>query len=281
MTDKLRQEFQAAIEDSEGFLEEVGKGSGWRLQPEDTRDWTIDRMLSTATRPAIASELKNLSPLRDQGEIGSCTGFAVAAAIEYLRRNDGTSWNTLYSPLFIYYNARKAIGEQLVDYGAYLRDAVKSVAHYGASIERDWMYYEIQDNFSVEPPPRAYEGAKRWKLGSYYSCRTLTDLKLAITNGFPVVGGFICFSNINTHTVWDTGIIPLPNNVMVGGHAVMFCGYDDNRRLVKFKNSWGRYWGDDGYGYLPYDFWSQGFVMDMWAMKEECDTTMYPPRIVI
>jgi C1A family cysteine protease len=278
MTDKLRQDIIAAIDESEGFIEEVGKGSGFRLQPEDSRDWTLERMLNTATKPALAAELKNLSEIRDQGQIGSCTGYAVTAAVEYLRRNDGTFWNTIYSPLFVYYNARKAIGEEKLDYGAYIRDAVKSAAHYGVAVERDWMYYEVHKTFAEEPTPRAYEGAKRWKLGGYYACNSLNNLKLAITNGYPVVGGFMCFSNISTQAVWDTGIIPLPNSVMTGGHAVMFCGYDDNRRLVKFKNSWGSYWGDDGYGYLPYDFWSRGLVMDMWALKEECDTTMYPKR---
>jgi len=37
-------------------------------------------------------------------------------------------------------------------------------------------------------------------------------------------------------------------------HAVLIVGYDDSERVFKFKNSHGAGWGDNGFGYMPYDY---------------------------
>jgi len=44
-----------------------------------------------------------------------------------------------------------------------------------------------------------------------------------------------------------------PPNVS-GWHAVAVCGYDDSRARFEFKNSWHTWWGDKGFGTLPYDY---------------------------
>jgi C1A family cysteine protease len=31
-------------------------------------------------------------------------------------------------------------------------------------------------------------------------------------------------------------------------------GYDDNRQLFIFQNSWGTKWGDKGFCYIPYKY---------------------------
>ncbi|WP_413560922.1 C1 family peptidase [Bdellovibrio sp. HCB209] len=38
-----------------------------------------------------------------------------------------------------------------------------------------------------------------------------------------------------------------------GGHAILLVGYDDERRIFMFKNSWGPEWGNAGYGYVTFD----------------------------
>lgn len=44
-----------------------------------------------------------------------------------------------------------------------------------------------------------------------------------------------------------------PPNVS-GWHCISICGYDDTQGRFTFKNSWGPWWGDSGYGTLPYDY---------------------------
>ncbi|MEI6627929.1 MAG: C1 family peptidase [Alphaproteobacteria bacterium] len=40
----------------------------------------------------------------------------------------------------------------------------------------------------------------------------------------------------------------------VGGHAILLVGYNDDTQKFKFMNSWGTWWGDNGYGTLPYNY---------------------------
>ena len=39
-----------------------------------------------------------------------------------------------------------------------------------------------------------------------------------------------------------------------GWHAIVLTGFDDDMNAFKFKNSWGKKWGEEGYGWLPYEY---------------------------
>ena len=75
----------------------------------------------------------------DQGQIGSCTANAIAAAIEFDRRKQKLS-DFIPSRLFIYYNERSMEHSVPLDNGAQIRDGIKSVAKQGACPEMEWPY---------------------------------------------------------------------------------------------------------------------------------------------
>ena len=39
-----------------------------------------------------------------------------------------------------------------------------------------------------------------------------------------------------------------------GWHAITICGYNDNTGRFEFKNSWGWWWGNNGFGTIPYNY---------------------------
>jgi C1A family cysteine protease len=43
----------------------------------------------------------------------------------------------------------------------------------------------------------------------------------------------------------------------IGGHAMIAVGYDNARQAFRIQNSWGRHWGDGGYGWFSYEFWKR------------------------
>ena len=72
----------------------------------------------------------------------------------------------------------------------------------------------------------------------------------------------------------DTGNIPFPGqgDSLVGGHAVLAVGFDDQKKIGKEKgallirNSWGTTWGDGGYGWLPYKYVLDRIALDFWSL---------------
>ena len=42
----------------------------------------------------------------------------------------------------------------------------------------------------------------------------------------------------------------------LSGHIMTIVGYDDNDKTFTIANSWGDYWGDNGYFYMDYEYFT-------------------------
>lgn len=56
---------------------------------------------------------------------------------------------------------------------------------------------------------------------------------------------------------------PTANDPLVGGHAMCLVGYDIPNKLFLSKNSFGIEWGDNGYCWIPFDYF-ESYSYDKW-----------------
>lgn len=260
---------------------------GWLPDPLDHRDCDLRQpgvrarlnqavpVLSRGVKSAGKSPVGEIrvdlrewcSPIENQGDIGSCTAHAVVGALEYFERKT-RGQHVDASRRFLYRVTRRYLGwEGKGDTGAFLRSAIKSLRIFGVVPEQFWPYDEAR--YDDEPEGFHYAYAQNFKALEYFRVpENPHDLQQVLLAGLPFVFGFTCFSSIDDDAVGETGIIPYPrrNERDVGGHAVMAVGFTDSHIII--RNSWGKGWGDKGYGYLPWSYFDSAKPLadDCWVL---------------
>lgn len=242
---------------------------GWIPDRPDHRDHLYSAPIEHLTALPSSVDLRaQCPPVYDQGNLGSCSANAVAAAIEFDQiRQKLTSF--VPSRLFIYYNERAMEGTVSSDSGAQIRDGIKSVATQGVCPETEWPY--IISQFTVKPFQQCYTDALKDRALSYQRvARNLNQMKACLASGLPFVIGISVYESFESEQVAQTGIVPMPQSdeQLLGGHAVLCCGYDDTQQRFLVRNSWSDQWGMQGYFTLPYAYLLDGGLSsDFWAIK--------------
>lgn len=237
------------------------------LKPDrfDHRDMHYAAELYSHVIPTKVDLRDKMSPVVDQGQLGSCTANAIASGLrEFLLLKSGQPLTRL-SRLFLYWQERSMEGTVEEDSGAYIRDGMKALTKIGICPESDYPY-DIS-RFTETPDDQDYQNAAQYKISGYHRVLTLHSLKSALAKGSPVVFGMILFESFESQEVARTGIVPMPHRgeQQLGGHAMCFVGYDDEKQHLIVRNSWGEGWGDKGYCYIPYDMVTYRYVTDMWC----------------
>jgi C1A family cysteine protease len=244
----------------------------YKLKPDkyDANDYIYKP--KTATNITKLSNIVDLrsqcSPIVDQGELGSCTANAIVSGLrEYLLLQAKQPWIAL-SRLFLYYEERLLEGTVNEDDGAKIRDGMKVLKNIGVCLEAEDPYNI--NKFTNPPTAQNISAAIQYKITSYQRVVNLAMLKTVLTEGLPVVIGIEVYSSFESEAVNHTGIVSVPDiqtEDLLGAHAVLVVGYDDINQWAIVRNSWGINWGDQGYFYLPYQYWTKNLITDMWTGK--------------
>lgn len=273
---------------------------GWKKEPKNKKDYKYSYP-SVLTLPKEVDLRPLCSPVGNQGNLGSCTGWSVARGMrEFLQiKKYGMSYPSKVaqgrefllepkkvdqfvemSPLWLYYQERLLEGTVHEDAGAYIRDGYKTLAKLGCAKEADWPY--AIGNFANPPSPKADAGAGEFKITSYHRLNNLRDIKACLAEGYGCSIGFVVRESFEH--IGSDGIMPMPKfwEKRLGGHAVFVVGYKDvPATMVNFfglkawlgggyliiKNSWGPGFGDKGYVYMPYAYVNIYNVNDMWTAR--------------
>lgn len=228
-------------------------------------------------RPALLELSPELLPswqhihILDQANEGACTGFGLAALINYQNARAGIQARVSARMLFEMAKRYDRWPGQNYDYSS-ARGAMKGWHKHGVCSESAWPNH-LPKSKNVLTLDRQQD-ALQFVLGAYYRILPRrSDVHSAL------IEAGVVYAAADTHAGWDKvdkkGVIPYtPGDPTDGGHAFAIVGYTPDGFLI--QNSWGEDWGGwvDGGGskhggialwtYADFDH----HVWDLWVARK-------------
>ena len=226
------------------------------------------------TEPPLVDLSSNFPTPGDQGQQGSCVGWATTYALKSFHEGIEMGWalNTpsrLFSPAYVY---NQINGGQ--DGGSQIYDALDLIIAQGAATLATMPYTD--QNFTAQPSQAARTEAARFKALKRSTLNGLSDIKGALAQRKPVVLGIEVFDQFyklkGTNSVYNS--TDGNNTGQHGRHAVTAVGYDNNHPsggALRVINSWSTNWGHNGFFWMPYNMVPK-VVFQAWTMDDGPNT---------
>ena len=246
-------------------------GKGALVGKESLKDYRLEAIPGSVVLPKNY-ELVYQGKIKNQNGSSSCVSQATSYYAEVLNWLETKEWTEL-SPKFLYAQCFISLG------GSYIKDNFNLMVGDGIAPEAVLPSYD-----ALQAPSEAFmerkaditqpvlDSATPYLAKSYYTWdNTSIDLyKQAIVQG----NGCIVASWGNNQC-WATGDIQVPafKEQMVWMHGIYLIGYNDDTKMFKFINSWSDQWGHGGYGYLPYEYATKGYLSNPMTLIDESNNT--------
>jgi C1A family cysteine protease len=187
---------------------------------------------------------------RAQADTSTCVSWAVTYAAASLALRPRFPGLTL-SPAFTYNQVAR---DPTCQSGTAASKTLNMLRDVGALPVDEFAF----DAGSCDRIPSAAElqSAARYKIKSWssFDARNLDMMKQQLARGAAVMFSMRTGPKMRALRGDDVLDTDTPNG---GGHQLVVVGYDDAKQAFKIQNSWGKGWGNGGYGWFSYDFWKQ------------------------
>jgi C1A family cysteine protease len=219
------------------------------------------------------------------------------------------------SQMFIYYNERVTEDKVDLNAPVFIRNGIKSLFKNGICSELSWPYPEtaLPDNIkeivrsgtiadisaalskalkgneaelhdaisqtpSKEALNQALNQAQKHIINRYCKLTLdngLAELKLSLSRGFPFIFGMMVPKSFYLTPASGVVKMPSPDEARLGGHALLAVGYSDEKKHFIVRNSWGEEFGDKGYCYMPYEFFTGKYSTSKTINNEDLQDNVF------
>jgi len=211
-----------------------------------------------------------MSKVKNQGNVQSCAAFAATAIIEFQKRKRAeVSQEYDLSEALLYEistHEDNQTSSSCRQAGRYFSFIINTLILLGIPREDCHPYSKVCE----DPPSKFGEESPLWcerwselstlnRIKDAVAINTL-DLK-ALKNAIyvaPVLAGMIVFNDFFSYSGGVYEHPPSEGESIAGFHAIVLVGYDDDKKALELRNSWGADWGEEGYAWMSYDLVTAG-----------------------
>lgn len=235
----------------------------------DRRDFKVQELISCAR--LLPDEYKTKIPTEvwNQGESNTCVACSLTL-LRYIFEYNQSKNRKRFSPKYLYGN-RLPTDHQ--GEGMYPRQALDTLLDFGVPHAKELPGFDDYPNCA-----KAYKRNKEaldklahpFRISSYYRVNTQLQAKNAIMKLGGVSAMFPVFNCL--YKPEKSGYVKYTPSFYKpdGYHQMTLIGWTkDNHWIV--QNSWGKEWGKDGIGYIPYSY----PITEMWAIVDEITEIMF------
>ncbi len=193
-----------------------------------------------------------VTPIRDQGDCGSCWAFATTAALESqeLKSTNGVGW----SDLDLSEQVLVSCGGAGNCNGGYIDRASNFIESTGLPTETCFPYTATNNNCS-NARCTSWQSVTSEITGWQWvatTSPTVDGLKSALVTYGPLVTTMAVYNDFFSYRQGVYSYVGGNGDTYQGGHAIEIIGYDDTQQAFIVKNSWGAGWGEAGFFLIAY-----------------------------
>jgi len=202
----------------------------------------------------------DMPEIGNQGDQQSCVAWSLAYALKSYQEKKETGKSLQFSPSYIYNQING--GENVP---TYVTDGLELLTKQGVCLLED-MPYDANE-WTAKPSKEAQRHARNFRI-DYWKQVDVSDVrevKAQLAAGYPIViGANVSQEFISEGAQEKENYIWREKGTPAGGHAMVVVGYDDSKKAFKLMNSWGKEWGDNGFGWITYKLFPEvvkyGFI---------------------